>query len=201
LQIGCVPLQEVSNERLEYIGDSVLGMVVAVYLYERYNGENEGFLTKMRMKLVNGTMLAELSHKLNFGKFLIISKQIEEGSGRTNENILEDALEAFIGAMFLDLGFELSRKWIITLYETHVDFSELVSMNNNYKDKLIKYFYHSFQVHPKFEELDVSIEKNKKIFHLCVKNQHDQVIGIGKGNTKKRAEQAASKNAIEYLSI
>jgi ribonuclease III len=201
LNINCIPIQEVSNERLEFLGDSILGMVIASYLYERYEDENEGFLTKMRMKLVNGVMLSNLARKLNFNKYVIISKQIENNNGRNNDNILEDAFEAFIGAMYNDVGFELTKSWIVNVYEYYIDFSEIVSMNNNFKDKLIKHYYHTYQIHPKFEELDVQTENNRKIFHICVKNQFDQIIGVGVGGTKKKAEQEASKNAIIYLGL
>ena len=151
----CLPLQEECNERFEFLGDSVLSTTVANYLYERYPDQQEGFLTKMRSKLVNGYMLADLCRHVGLNKWVIISKQIEDNNGRDNYKILEDIFEAFICAIFMDfnqvkssisendisgLGFQVAEKWIINVIEDKVDFAELIKQNNNYKDKLIKYF-------------------------------------------------------------
>jgi len=104
----CMPLQEESNERLEFLGDSILNLIVASYLFERYPGVNEGFLTTMRTKLVNGKMLAFLSGQINLGNFVIMSQQIEGNDGRKNKNILEDTFEAFIAAIYLDFDQDSS---------------------------------------------------------------------------------------------
>jgi len=99
---GCIPLQEMSYERLEFIGDSILGMVCATYLYERYPDQAEGFLSKLRTKIVNGKMLGYLATKVGFPKFVMISKQVEDVHGRNNYKIMEDVFEAFIGAIYVD---------------------------------------------------------------------------------------------------
>jgi ribonuclease-3 len=211
---NCIPLQEDSNERLEFMGDAVLAMVVAKYLYERYPYENEGFLTKMRTKLVNGVMLASLSKTVGLQKYILLSKQIEENDGRNNKNILEDTFESFIAAVFTDfndkkiksknygdvsgMGFQIAEKWIVNVIETHVDFAELVRMNNNYKDMLIKFYQHNFQVIPRFFEVNVVMESNRKMFTVCIKNEVDTVVGVGKGDSKKKAEQAAAYQALLY---
>lgn len=210
-----VPLQETSNERLEFLGDSILSTVVANYLYDRYPIENEGFLTKMRTKIVNGNMLAFLSKEIGLDKYIIISKQIENSDGRNNKNILEDTFEALIGAIFLDfnnkglnskkitnlsgLGFQIAQKWIINVIESHLDFAELISNNKNYKDTLIKYYQHNYQMSIRFQEINVEIVNNKKIFVVSVKNSQDSVLGIGKGETKKKAEQQAAYESLKYL--
>ena len=212
---NCIPLQETSNERLEFLGDAILSCVIANYLYDRYSAENEGFLTKMRTKIVNGTMLAYLSEKVNLDKHVIISKQIENNEGRKNKNILEDTFEAFIGAIFIDfnnkginskkmpelsgIGFQMAQVWIINVIEKFIDFPELIINNKNYKDTLIKYYQHNFQSILKFQELDVEIKNNKKTFVVSVKNNKDAVLGIGKGESKKKAEQNASLEALKYL--
>lgn len=111
----CLPLQEFSNERYEFLGDSILSTSVAHYLFKRYIEEQEGFLTKMRSKLVNGKMLSELCKHIGLNKWIIISKQIEENNGRNNEKILEDVFEAFICAIYLDfnqLNFNLNNSKI-----------------------------------------------------------------------------------------
>lgn len=203
----CIPLQEDSNERLEFLGDSVLHLVVAKYLFERYPTENEGFLTTTRTKLVNGEMLATLSSKLGFNKYVLISSQIENNNGRTNKNILEDTLEAFIGAIMLDFdersnnGYDVASMWIIRLIEMNVDFTSIMMQNTSLKDKLVKYCQHNYQFIPKFSEIDVTEHNGKRLHTIYVKNNTNMVIGIGKGHNKKSAELDASKKALEYYNV
>lgn len=198
----CLPLQEESNERLEFLGDSILNMVVAGYLFERYSDENEGWLTRLRTKLVNGKMLAHLSKLLEFNKHIILSKQIEENEGRFNSNILEDAFEAFIAAIYQDFGedkgFKNAQAWIVDVLETHIDFSDLIKQNHNYKDMLLKYFQHNYSYIPKFFEVKVdTTANNQKVYTICIKDNNDTILSIGKGNSKKEAENAAAKAALE----
>ena len=198
-----IPLQEISYERIECLGDSILGFVVLEYLYNRYDGENEGFLTKMRTKLVNGNMLAKLSKDIGLGKWAVISKQIEEKGGRMSKNILEDVFESIIGAIYIDSGSDINtaKKWIINIIEDHVDFSELVNTHNP-KDTLVKYFQHNFQILPRFEEIDCRENaRGEKTFTICVKNDKNVVIGIGNGDTKKGAEHDASKKALVAFGV
>jgi len=211
---NCLPLQEESNERFEFLGDSVLSTTVANYLYKRYPEQNEGFLTKMRSKLVNGYMLSELCKHIGLNKWVIISKQIEESGGRENYKILEDIFEAFICAIFMDfntlknseldtntigLGFQICEKWIINVIEDYVDFAELIKQNNNYKDKLIKYYQHTYLKTPNFFESNIEIINGKKIFTIVIKDDNEQILGIGKSDSKKKAEQLASENVLNEL--
>lgn len=154
---GCLPLQEESNECLEFLGDAVLGAVVGAYLKARYPDENEGFLTRMRTKLVNGTMLSEMCKMAGLDKFIIISHQIEENNGRYSKNILEDCFEAFIGAVFEDgpreAQFNRARDWLEAFIEMHIDFTELITQHSSHKDVLCKYFQHAFNCMPRFVDL------------------------------------------------
>jgi len=205
----CMPLQEDSNERLEFLGDSILNLVVASYLFERYQQVNEGFLTTMRTKLVNGIMLAHLSEQLGLGKHIIMSHQIENNNGRKNKNILEDTFEAFIGAIFLDFnditagrsGFDVAKQWVIAVIEEHVDFMELMKTNINYKDKLVKLCQHQYQYIPKFYELNVNETNGIKEHTVCIRDNHNEIISIGKGPTKKLADIDASKNGLTYYGV
>lgn len=202
----CMPLQEESNERLEFLGDAILNMVIGHYLFERFPDVNEGFLTTTRVKFVNGKMLAFLGEKIKLNKYVIVSLQIEEKEGRINKNILEDTFEALIGSIFLDneidnnSGYNRAKEWIINIIEEHVDFTELMSSNTNYKDRLVKFCQHNYQFIPKFE--DVSTTNNgERIYTICIKNNEDVIISIGKGNTKKVAEHEASKKALSYYNF
>lgn len=199
---GCLPLQEESNERLEFLGDSILGKVVAAYLFERYPEENEGFLTKMRTKLVNGRMLGYLSEVVGLKAFILLSKQIEESDGRNSFNILEDAFEAFIAAIFMDYGSrgdEFAKTWILSVIESTLDFAELIKNNNNFKDTFLKYFQQNYNYVPRFFEMKVDTVNNQKHYTVCIKDDKGGIISIGKGLSKKEAENDASKNALnEY---
>ena len=214
----CLPLQEMSYERLEFLGDSLLGMIVAGYLYERFPDQSEGFLSKLRTKLVNGKMLGYLSEKIGFPKFAIISKQVEEANGRNNFKIMEDIFEAFIGAMYLDFqteadipklphhievplpgsGYYVIQKWIIYIIENYLDFSELIVSRTNYKDILVSYMQHHLQDQPRFFEINIVTKDNSKIFTYCIKDKNNAVIAVAKGATKKDAENNVALEALKY---
>jgi len=218
----CLPLQDVSYERLEFLGDSLLGMIVANYLYSRFPDQNEGFLSKIRTKLVNGKMLGYLSDKIGFPKFAIISKQVEDSNGRNNYKIMEDIFEAFIGALYLDyqskddevilpkniklspmtgVGYYVVESWLIYIIENYIDFSELIRVKNNYKDMLTSHMQNYLQDIPQFLELSVSTRDNYKIFNYCVKDRNGTIISTSTGKSKKDAENNAALEALKYYNI
>lgn len=200
----CVPLQEESNERLEFLGDAVINLTIAKYLFDRYPDENEGFLTKLRTKLVNGIMLAHLAQIAGVQHHIMISKQIEESNGRNNKKIMEDAFEAFIGAMFLDnddQGYQTTETWLITLIETEIDFSELIAQNTNFKDTLLKHFQHTFNYLPKFYEISTENTQNGKVYNVCVRDKNETIIATGTGPNKKHAENDCAKNALKHYDM
>ena len=202
--IDCMPLQENSNERLEFLGDSILNLIVARYVFDRYPDDNEGFLTNMRTKLVNGKMLAFLGEKIGLHNHVVISKQIESNRGRSNKNIIEDAFEALIGAIFLDNedknrnGFQISENWIVSVIESLVDFGDLIHNVQNHKDVLIKYCMHTFNWRPTYQDVGVSEVNNENIHTVVCKNDKGDVIGIGKNNSRKAAEIDASEKGLSF---
>jgi dsRNA-specific ribonuclease len=143
-----MPLQNDSNEVLEWLGDGIIQSVVAIYLYKRYNSQREGFLTKIRSKLVKTETLSKLALFLNFDKYLIISKHIEIiCNGRKNSRILEDSFEAFIGAMMNDFGskneeegFRICNTFIINIIEQKIDITDLIINDDNFKDQLMRFY-------------------------------------------------------------
>lgn len=212
---GCLELQDNDNERLEFLGDSIISATVAKYLYERYSDQDEGFLTRIRTKLVNGESLGDLAKKLDFGKYMLISRHVEERcNGRNSLRILEDVFESFIGSMFLDfnesrisdhkifdelysgIGFQIAEKFIINVIERFVDFTELILKDYNYKDQLLRFFQQKFQQTPKYKELMVEGPPHDRIFTMCVMDTNGEVISEGKGKSKKKAEQLASMEAL-----
>jgi len=193
----CLSLFNKSYETLEFLGDSLLGSVITNYLYNRYvfyHDKNEGFLTKLKIRFVCGEQLSFLSKQLNFNKFMIISKHIDDNcDGRNNQNILEDIFEAFIGALYIDnQSQELIQNFIIKTIEKYIDFTDLIIKDNNYKDQILKYFQHNYKVYPTYETF-----KNDELnLFICKIFKNDELIETGKGNSKKKSEQDASKNAL-----
>lgn len=200
---GCMPLQEESNERLEFLGDAVVNLVVGRYLFNRYPDENEGFMTRIRTKLVNGTMLAHFGDLIGLHRYMMISKQIEDNEGRRNKKVLEDGFEAFVGAMLKDTDdYSAVEDWLINLIENNIDFAELINSNTNYKDMLIKHFQHSYNNSPKFFEISVeTTAAGGKKYTICVKRPNGELLGIGSGPSKKQAENDASRVVLVSLGI
>lgn len=200
---NCLPLQDMSYERLEFLGDSILDMVISSYIYERFPDQNEGFLSKIRTKIVNGKMLGFLSNKIGFHNYAIISKQVEESNGRNNYKIMEDIFEAFIAALFLDsnCNYDIVNKWIIYIIENYIDFSDLIATKTNYKDMLIYYMQHHLQDIPKFYEIEVISKDSIKIFKYCIKDKNNAVISTSTGNSKKDAENNSALEALKHYNI
>ena len=209
---GALELFDSQNERLEFLGDSVLSTTVAAYLYERYPDEDEGFMTRMRTKLVNGETLYYFAKELNFGDFILISRHVEDKcNGRDSIKILEDCFEAFLGAMFLDfnenefdrsldfysgMGFQVCQKFIINLIEDKIDFSNLIINDYNYKDQVLRYFQQTFHHAPKYKEILAEGPPHDRTFTIGILDSHGEIISEGTGRSKKKAEQLASKNAL-----
>ena len=200
---NCLELFDNSYETLEFIGDSIIGNIIGLYLYNRYyitHNQDEGFLTKLKIRLVNGKQLSEFSKHLKLYNFLIISKNIQE---KDNINLLEDIFEAFIGALYLDTNsYELVSKFLINIIETHIDFSDLILNDNNYKDQILRFFQHKFLVHPLYKTTKC---EDNHIFECSIYKLNDNNteihISSGSGNTKKIAEQSAAKNALIYYQV
>ena len=210
-----MPLQEDSNEVLEWLGDAIIQSVSAIYLYKRYNKQREGFLTKLRSKLVKTETLSKLALYLNFDKHLIISKHIEIiCNGRKNARILEDSFEAFIGAMMNDFGssneaegFDICNTFIRNIIEQKIDITELIINDDNYKDQLMRYYQKMFGgKFPKYEQknLITTVTDNgivNKKFQMIVRDNDNIIIGEGIARSKKEAEQKAAKNALMHFGI
>jgi ribonuclease III len=195
-QLNCVLLQETCNERLEFLGDSILSSSVAHYLYERYSDQNEGFLTKVRSRLVNGDMLCHLAKRLDIAKYILISKQIENTMGRYNKKILEDTLEALIASIYLDLGYDYAKEWIINLIESNVDFAQIISAQC-YKDQYFKLYQNKYGVVPVFQ---VDPKSHGKTITVNIINMNGDIICSGSGKTKRIAEEKAASKAMGITS-
>ena len=185
-----------SNERLEFLGDSILGMVVAEYLFQNFPNRPEGELTRMRADMVCERSLADVAEKINLGEHLLLGHGEERFGGRTRASILADAVESLIAAAFLDGGMEAARKFIdrfilvaVPVKKLHnVDYkTALQELVQQKKDQTISYCLvaETGPDHDKQFQVEVSL--------------NGTVVGMGVGTSKKRAEQDAARVAIATL--
>ncbi len=188
-----------SNERLEYLGDAILGMVVAEHLFNRFPSRDEGYLTRLRAKLVNRKALAAGAVELNLGQIILMSDAIAATTGRTSESILSDAFEAIIGAIYLDLGMDAARTFIKRTVLHRVNLSELASQQDNFKSLLLEFAQARKWPQPAYRIKEESGPSHDKIFTIEVLLS-DRLLGEGTARSKKEAEQLAAAEALRNLS-
>lgn len=194
-----VPLQKYSNERYEFGGDSIISQTVCLYLLKRYPQKDEGFLTNVKIRLVERNALAYYAKKLNFSKWILISKYMETIHGRFKDKILEDVYESFIYAIYLDLGLKIAEKFIVSIIEKYTDFASIIHTDINYKHQLLKKF-HKYEWEPPTYEKENEIGPiHSKTFTVSVSDPYGFKLGFGVAKTKKQAEQCASLEALNKL--
>ncbi len=187
-----------SNERLEYLGDAVLNLIVAEYLFKKYPFKDEGFLTKIRAKIVSRESLNNLGRKVGL-KELINFKNVNEYSKNYN-SIYGDALEAIIGAVYLDVGFEYCQEYIVkNIIIPYYDFEDLVNKTHNFKSKILEWSQKEKKL-IKFSTKKIILKNNSSQFEsiLIIENKE---ISKGFGSNKKSAEKDASRLACEKLEL
>jgi len=185
-----------SNERLEYLGDAVLGAAVADFLFKKFPYKPEGFLTEIRSRLVNREALNLLARKIGIGNIV----QYDQKNAHLQQVILGNTLEAIVGAIYLDKGYLRTKKFVIDkLITPNYDLQELISSNSNYKSKIIEWAQREGK-EVKFEIINVKKGKNHKEFTAIVTVDNDPK-GQGYGNSKKKAEQDAAFKTCEMLEL
>lgn len=205
-----MPLQDRPYEILEYLGDSVIHLVLADYFIQRYPDAGEGFMTKLRTKLEQEQSLVRLALTVGLNEYMVISKILEDlgtRQGKVNIKILEDIFEAFIGALFTDgggssgYGYSVCRNFLVNFFEKEIDFATLIYNEDNYKDILLRMFDHNKKSHPVYEEVNKFTENNKNRFEIAViyidENDNAFIIGRGIGGKKTSASQKAAKEALD----
>lgn len=187
-----------SNERLEFLGDSVLGLIAAEYLFKNYRSEEEGFLTKSRSLLVNKVALSKAAELMNLKKFILYEKKFINSSTSGLKTINADALEALIGAVYLDAGLEAAEKFVRKNIFIPLFKMDILENDQNYKGQLLE-FAHSLKIRTPYYKLmkEEGPEHNKK-FYIAVLID-DKLYGEGRGKNKKSAEQQAAKAALKNL--
>ena len=190
--------QRDSNERLEFLGDSVLGLVTSEYLYRTHPNEHEGQLTKTKSLLVSKAILSRRALAMGLGRFVLMSHSEVESGGRQRLSILADAFESVVGAVYLDQGFEASRafieRWL--LRDTRAIVAD--KRHTNYKSHLQEYVQSTFRTHPVYRiRSEMGPDHSKQFMVEVIVGK--RTLGEGKGRNKKEAEQAAARNALERV--
>ena len=189
-----------SNERLEFLGDAVLDLVVTQYLYQKFPKRAEGQLSKIKSILVSKPVLAETAAELSFGSLILINKGEEKTGGRQRQSILSDTFEALIGAIYLDKGLESASTFI----HSHLlsRFKSIVQreLYTNFKSILLEHAQSSFDSLPEYRVLEETGPDHDKRFVIGVYLDGKE-IGKGQGKSKKIAEQEAAKKALEHFDL
>jgi ribonuclease-3 len=185
----------VNNERLEYLGDAILDAIVADYLFKKFPDKDEGFLTKMRSKMVKRKNLNILAYHIGISK-LIIS---QSNTSNNSRHLYGNAFEALIGAIYLDKGFKFTSRFIDKMINRYVDIDKLKESDSDYKSRLIEW------AQKNREEILFDSKEEQTANHIPMFISHVHVtnkeLGKGVGKSKKEAEQKASRVALEYLNL
>ncbi len=187
-----------SNERLEFLGDAVLGFVVASELFSRFPGLSEGELTKLRSALVRGETLSRIALQLNLGSYLYLGRGEEESGGRYRPRNLSCALEAVIGAVFVDQGLDVARSLILRLLRGKLERITEDKSISDYKSRLQLIIQADHRVTPVYRTVAEFGPDHAKVFTVEVL-VGGLVIGRGRGRSKRAAEMDAARNALESL--
>ena len=183
-----------SYERLEFIGDSVINFVVAKYLFDAFPTADEGFLTKVRTRLVCSKTLAEFSRNLGLGQFVIMNERALRQGWNTNTRILEDVFESLIGALYLDLGLHTAKTFLISVIERFMNAHDLLT-ETNYKDILMRYVQSKGAPLPEYR----ASQPSASIFDVSVDIEGFE--GRGRDSCKKGAEQLAARCVLIRLGV
>jgi len=190
--------KEYNNERLEFLGDAVLDLIVGEYLYEKFPKTAEGNLSKLRASLVNEKGFEKLAKLLNLGKFIRISQAEENNKGRTKSSILANGFEAVMGAIYLESGLDKVKEIVLKLLHKAYPKIDLDSVFKDYKTTLQEITQARFGVIPKYTVIKATGPDHKKEFTVEV-SIDDKVIDSAVGNSKKEAQQNAAKKALDKL--
>jgi len=186
------------NERLEFLGDSVLGMIMAEYLYNHLPHHPEGELSAFRSRLVESSSCVTYIQKMSIGSFILLGKGERMSVGRGRETILADLFEAVIGAIYLDGGLEAAKHFILNNCAAEIE-AILEMPVNNWKALLQDYCQKKFQKTPTYQVIKEEGPDHGKLFKISVSIE-DKVLGFGEGTSKKIAQQAAAADALSRIS-
>lgn len=191
----------IHNERLEFLGDSVLNLAVSDYIYKKYSYYPEGNLTKIRATVVCESALALIAKKIKLGDYLLLGKGEEATGGRNRDSILADALEALIGAMYLDKGFRDVQRFVIRLLEKEIiEASKKGELFIDYKTKLQETLQRNRKASIEYKIVKEEGPDHDKKFHILALIDKEE-FGRGYGRSKKEAEQRAAKEVLIRMGV
>lgn len=188
----------ISNERLEFLGDTVLNMIISEEIYTKYNDLSEGEMTKFRSNVICETSLARCAKNINIGEYLLLGKGEENTGGRHRISILSDSVEALIGALYLDAGLDRAKVFVLEQMGEMIEESIKGIIFMDYKTQLQEILQKGNEQKIVYEIIDEKGPDHNKVFISQV-NIDGKAAGTGKGKTKKEAEQIAAKKTIEFL--
>jgi len=186
------------NERLEFLGDSVLSLTVSTYIFKKFSEYPEGKLAKMRSVIVSEPILAKIAREINIGKYMLLGKGEELTGGRDRESILADAMEAIYGAVYMDKDFMYAAKFILGILKNVINAVENGQYLKDYKTMLQELIQKDNLKRPEYKVIDEKGPDHNKIFTIKVDFDGEK-LGKGKGASKKEAEQKAAKEALKKL--
>jgi ribonuclease III len=187
-----------SNQRLEFLGDSVLGMLISEYLFRRFPESAEGELSSNRAKIVNSRSLAGFARTLGLGEHLIFGESADHKKIRNSESALADAFESLVGAIYLDKGVRTAFDFVVRHVIEHVNFNTIVAAEHNYKSRLIEYTQSRHMPPPVYTVMSEAGAEHEKTFTVGV-TCSDQLLGTGTAQRKKDAEQLAAREAMKQI--
>ncbi len=187
------------NERLEFLGDSILGYVIAEELFTRFPAQDEGDLTRMRSSLVKGVTLAELGKDFSLGEHLILGPGELKSGGHRRESILEDAIEAIIGAVYLDSNMDECKTLILTWFASRLDKIQPGSVHKDPKTRLQEYLQGRKIELPHYEVIHTSGQSHNQEFTVRCTTKVIKKEVISKGTSRRKAEQAAAHKVLEII--
>ncbi|MCH8325988.1 MAG: ribonuclease III [Bacteroidetes bacterium] len=187
-----------SNERLEYLGDAVVDLIVGRYLFNKFPNEDEGYLTKTRSMLVNKSALFDAAKRIKLDDYLLVSENFSKTLPDGSKTVLSDAYESIVGAIFLDKGLQKAEKFLMkSLLAPSFEITDYLK-DSNYKSQLLEYTQKKHLENLEYNVIKEEGPQHKKIFTVQVKI-NNEILGIGNGNNKKSAEQVAAKNALQKI--
>ncbi len=187
-----------TNERLEFLGDAILGLIVTEYLYKKYPNQPEGRLTEIKSLVVSRKILTQVARKINLGEYLYLGAGEEKSGGRNRSSIISDAMEAVFGAIYLDGGYQAIKNAIDALILSNLDDILLHYSNKNFKSQLLEYTQAHGLGAPEYLVEEETGPEHDKSFQISV-NVKGEVWGVGQGKNKKQAEQQAARDALNKI--
>lgn len=186
-----------TNERLEFLGDAVLDLVISDYLYRKYDHLDEGELTRVRSSLVNMNSLAEIARDVGLGEYILLSRDEKADGGSDKTSIIADALEALIGAVYLDRGLQAARELVMDLFLERLQQAVAGELDFDYKSRLQELVVKKRGILPRYRLREEGPDHCKTFFATVYVG--DRKMGTGSGNSKKEAEQSAAREALRRL--